>query len=131
MSLTPVTRNFASVTRRVFRDRVVFSGGASLRFASSKCFRVGDAMTQRRENVRVCPALTDGVSHYSRRSVLRATPLCTVHCVCSYPFRVSYTLFVHCTMYIYQFDSSECCGAAHFFGSSGSSGLRSRLRLSY
>ena len=28
-----------------------------MRFASSKCFRVGDAMTQRRENVRVCPAL--------------------------------------------------------------------------
>ena len=52
-----LTRNFASVTRRVFRDRVVFSGGASSRFASSKCFRVGDAKTRRRENVRVCPAL--------------------------------------------------------------------------
>ena len=36
MSLTQVTRNFVSVTRRIFRDRVIFSGGASLRFASSK-----------------------------------------------------------------------------------------------
>ena len=53
----PVTRNFASVTCRVFRDRVVFSSGASSRFASSKCFRVGDTKTRRRENVRVCPAL--------------------------------------------------------------------------
>ena len=52
-----MTRNFASVTLRVFRDRVIFSGGASSRFASSKCFRVEDATTRRRENVRVCPAL--------------------------------------------------------------------------
>ena len=51
MSLTPVTPNFASVTRRVFRDRVVFSGGASSRFASG---------TRRRENVGVCPALQNG-----------------------------------------------------------------------
>ena len=47
MSLTPVTQNFASVTRRVFRDRVVFSGGASSRFALSKCFRVRDAKTRK------------------------------------------------------------------------------------
>ena len=46
MSLTPGTRNFVSVTRRVFCDWVVFSGGASLRSASSKCFRVRDAKTQ-------------------------------------------------------------------------------------
>ena len=48
MSLTPVTQNFASVTLRVFRDRVIFSGSTSLRFASSKCFRVRDAKTQKR-----------------------------------------------------------------------------------
>ena len=46
-----LTRNFASVTRRVFRDRVVFSGGASSRFASSKCFRVGDAKTRKRSRL--------------------------------------------------------------------------------
>ena len=49
----PVTRNFVSVARRVFCDRVVFSGGASLRFASSNYFRVRDT----NENVRVCPPL--------------------------------------------------------------------------
>ena len=57
MSLTPVMRNFASVTRSVFRDHVVFSCGAPSRFASSKYFRIGDSKTQRHENVRVCPAL--------------------------------------------------------------------------
>ena len=51
MSLTPVTRNFASVVRRVFRDRVVFSGAASSRFASSNCFRVGDAKTRKRSRL--------------------------------------------------------------------------------
>ena len=51
MSLTPVTRNFASVTRCVFPNRVFFSGGASLRFASSKCFRVGDEKTQKRSRL--------------------------------------------------------------------------------
>ena len=53
----PVTRNFTYVACRVFRDRVVFSGGSSSRFASSNCFRVGDATTRRHENVRVCPPL--------------------------------------------------------------------------
>ena len=43
--------NFASVTRRVFRDRVVFSGGASSRVASSKCFGVGDAKTRKRSRL--------------------------------------------------------------------------------
>ena len=60
MSLTPVTQNFASLTRRVFRDCVVFSCGASLRFTSSKCFHAG---TRRRENVRVCPALYLPINH--------------------------------------------------------------------
>ena len=52
MSLTPVMQNFASVTRRVFRDHVVFRGGASLR--RQNAFASG---TQRREDVHVCPAL--------------------------------------------------------------------------
>ena len=34
-------QNFASVTRRVFCDGVVFSGGPSQHFTSSKCFHVG------------------------------------------------------------------------------------------
>ena len=46
MSLMPVTRNFTSVTRRVFRDRVVFSGGASLNSRRQNAFASG---TQRRE----------------------------------------------------------------------------------
>ena len=54
MSLTPVTRNFASVTRRVFRDRVVFSGGASSRrqnaFASGTRRREG-AKTRKRSRL--------------------------------------------------------------------------------
>ena len=49
--MNPVTRNFASVTRRVFRDRVIFSGGASSRFASSKCFCVGDAKMRKRSRL--------------------------------------------------------------------------------
>ena len=52
MSLTPVTRNFASVTCCVFRDRVVFSGGVSSR--RQNAFASG---TRRRKNVRLCPAL--------------------------------------------------------------------------
>ena len=47
MSLTPVTRNFASVTRRVFCNRIVFSGSTSSRFALSKCFRVRGAKTRK------------------------------------------------------------------------------------
>ena len=70
MSLTPVTRNFASVTRRVFRDRVVFSGGASSHFASSKCFRVGDAKTRKRSRL---PSSAN--NHNTKVAILP----CTVH----------------------------------------------------
>ena len=72
MSLTPVTQNFVSVTCCVFRDRVVFRGGASLPFALSECFRVREAMTRRRENVHVCPALV---------AVLGELVCCMVECL--------------------------------------------------
>ena len=51
MSLAPVTQNFPFVTERVLRDRIIFSGGTSLCFASSKCFRVRDAKTQKRSRL--------------------------------------------------------------------------------
>ena len=51
MSLTPLTRNFASATCRVFLDRDVFSGGASSSFALSKCYRVGDTKTLKRSRL--------------------------------------------------------------------------------
>ena len=54
MSLTPVTRNFASVTRRVFWI-ASFSAVTRLRvLRRQNAFASG---TRKRENVRVCPAL--------------------------------------------------------------------------
>ena len=67
-----LTRKFASVTLRVIRDRVVFSDCASSRFASSKCFRAGDAKTRRRESIRVCPALYIGSVFFSKKLRWRA-----------------------------------------------------------
>ena len=52
-----VTRNFASVTRHAFRDRVVFSTVASSPIASAKCLCVGCGKTRKCENIRICPAL--------------------------------------------------------------------------
>ena len=52
MSLSQVMQNFVSMTRRVFRDRVVFNGGASSHFASSKCCCVRDTKKQRHEDTK-------------------------------------------------------------------------------
>ena len=45
-------QNFVSMTRRVFRDCVVFNGGASSHFASSKCCCVRDTKKQRHEDTK-------------------------------------------------------------------------------